>query len=98
MLKQCIEDMREKEVISILDGSRLGMVSDIEIDTVTASLTALIVYGRPKLFGFLGREEDVVIPWENVKLIGDDTVLVDFKAEIAGKRKRSIFSGLIEIK
>lgn len=97
-MKQCIEDMREKEVISILDGSRLGMVSDIEIDTVTASLTALIVYGRPKLFGFLGREEDVVIPWENVKLIGDDTVLVDYKAEITGKRKRSIFSGLIEIK
>ena len=97
-MKQCIEDMREKEVISILDGSRLGMVSDIEIDTVTASLTALIVYGRSKLFGFLGREEDVVIPWENVKLIGDDTVLVDYKAEITGKRKRSIFSGLIEIK
>ena len=97
-MKQCIEDMREKEVISILDGSRLGMVSDIEIDTVTASLTALIVYGRPKLFGFLGSEEDVVIPWENVKLIGDDTVLVDYKAEITGKRKRSIFSGLIEIK
>lgn len=97
-MKQCIEDMREKEVISIQDGTKLGFVSDIEIDTVTASLTALIVYGKPRFFGFLGRDEDFVIPWQSVKLIGDDTVLVDYKAESESKRKRKLFSGLIEIK
>lgn len=97
-MKQCIEDMREKEVISISDGTRIGFVSDIEIDTVTASLTALIVYGKPKLFGLLGREEDVIIPWQNVKLIGDDTVLVDYRIEYKERKKRGILSNIIEIK
>ena len=97
-MKKCIEDMREKEVISISDGTRIGFVSDMEIDTVSASLTALIVYGKPKFFGLLGREEDIVIPWQNVKLIGDDTVLVDFHLETEPKRKRKLFSGIIEIK
>ncbi|MBE6732065.1 MAG: YlmC/YmxH family sporulation protein [Ruminococcaceae bacterium] len=97
-MKQCIEDMREKEVISISDGTRIGFVSDIEIDTVTASLTALIVYGKPKLFGLLGREEDVIVPWQNVKLIGDDTVLVDYRIEYKERKKRGILSNIIEIK
>ena len=97
-MKQCIEDMREKEVISISDGTRIGFVSDIEIDTLSASLTALIVYGKPKLFGLLGREEDIIIPWQNVKLIGDDTVLVDYKAEYSVRKKKGILSNIIEIK
>lgn len=97
-MKQCIEDMREKEVISISDGARIGFVSDIEIDTVAANLTALIVYGRPKLFGLLGREDDVIIPWQNVKLIGDDTVLVDYKAEYKERKRKGILSNIIEIK
>ena len=90
--------MREKEVISLSDGTRLGPLSDIEIDTVTSSLTALIIYGRPRLFGLLGREEDIVIPWENVKLIGDDTVLVDFQKKEETRKKRSFLHELIEIK
>ncbi len=97
-MKQCIEDMREKEVISISDGARIGFISDIEIDTVAANLTALIVYGRPKLFGLLGREDDVIIPWQNVKLIGDDTVLVDYKAEYKERKRKGILSNIIEIK
>ena len=97
-MKQCIEDMREKEVISVSDGARIGFVSDIEIDTVAANLTALIVYGRPKLFGLLGREDDVIIPWQNVKLIGDDTVLVDYKAEYKERKRKGILSNIIEIK
>lgn len=70
-------DLRNKEVINVKDGSRVGFVSDVELDTKTAGLTALVVYGRLRLFGILGREPDTVIPWKSIVLIGDDTVLVD---------------------
>ena len=96
-MKCTIEDMRNKEVISVCDGTKLGWVCDVEIDTHSANLTAIVIYGRPKFFGILGREEDMVIPWEKVRLIGDDTVLVDCPQPFVHRRKRSLLAGLIEI-
>ena len=61
-----VGDMRHKEVINMKDGSRLGAVCDAEIDTNTASLTAIIIYGRLKFLGIMGREDDIVIGWKAV--------------------------------
>jgi len=69
-------ELRQKEVVSVKDGGRLGFVCDVEIDTHTAAITALVVYGRARLFGLLGREEDTVIPWKDIEMIGGDIVLV----------------------
>ena len=60
-------DLRMKEVISVKNGGRLGFVCDVEIDTSTAKITALVVYGR---------EPDTVIPWRDIDMIGGDIVLV----------------------
>ena len=71
-----IVDMRHKEVINIKDGTRLGCVCDVEIDTVSAKVVALIVYGRLRCFGLFGREDDIIIRWQDIQVIGDDTILV----------------------
>ena len=71
-----ITDMNNKQVINISDGSCLGFVNDIEIDTCCAKVIAIVVYGRPKCLGLFGRHEDIVIPWCNIHVIGEDTVLV----------------------
>lgn len=73
-----ITDMHDKEVINICDGTRLGYVDDVEVDTCTAQIVALVVYGRGKCFGLLGREKDLVISWKNIEVVGDETVLVNF--------------------
>ena len=70
-------DMRNKEVINVRDGVRLGNVCDIELDIQNANVCAIIIYGRPRLFGLMGREDDVVIRWDEIQVIGDETVLVD---------------------
>ena len=72
-------ELRNKEVINMKDGGRIGFISDVEIDTCTAQLTAVIVYGRLRCFGLFGREPETVIPWRNITLIGDDTVLVEYQ-------------------
>lgn len=74
----CIDDMRHKEVINVKDGMRLGNVCDLEIDTTNARVTAIIIYGRLRWFGLLGREDDVVIRWQDIQVIGDDTILVSY--------------------
>ncbi|MGN1456804.1 MAG: YlmC/YmxH family sporulation protein [Acutalibacteraceae bacterium] len=71
-----VVDLRHKEVINSKNGFRLGCVDDVEINTCDARLIAIIIYGRPKCFGLFGREDDIVIRWENIELIGEDTILV----------------------
>ena len=79
--------LRLKEVISIGDGSRFGYVGDLEVELDSGQVRALVVPGRLRLFGLLGREEDVVIPWEAVHRFGEDTILVD-GVSIPPARKR----------
>jgi YlmC/YmxH family sporulation protein len=69
--------MHNKEVINVCDGMRLGCVDDVEVDTCTAQLVAIIVHGQGKLFGLLGRCDDIVINWREIEVIGEETVLVN---------------------
>ncbi len=72
-----ITDMHDKEVINVCDGMRLGYVDDVEIDTCTAGLIAIVIRGRSKLFGLLGCEDDIVIGWKEIEVIGEQTILVN---------------------
>lgn len=71
-----ITDMHNKDVINVCDGHRLGFVDDVEVDTCTAQLVSIVIRGRNKCFGLLGREEDIVICWKEIEVIGDETILV----------------------
>lgn len=84
--------MRHKEVINVRDGSRIGCVNDVEVDMKCAKLVAIIIYGRVRCFGILGREEDIVIKWENIEVIGEDTILVKYTPMIKRRKKPKIFN------
>ncbi len=71
-------DFRQKEVINIYDGQRLGFVCDVDIDMTCGKLNSIIVPGSGKILGIFGKSEDYVIPWHNIKTIGEDIILVDF--------------------
>ncbi|HAK74019.1 MAG TPA: YlmC/YmxH family sporulation protein [Sporomusaceae bacterium] len=70
-------DLKLKEVVNVLDGKRLGGITDIEIDIETGRLTAIVVPGQGKFLGLFGRNEDIVIPWEKINKIGMDVILVE---------------------
>ena len=71
-----IADLRNKQVVCIKDGCVLGFVSDVEMNTAEGTLTAVIILGRPRLFGLFGRADDIVIPWKEIEVIGQETILV----------------------
>lgn len=77
--KQCtrIEHLRQKEVINICDGARLGYVSDVCFDILSGQLISIIVPGPCRFFGLFGRDKEYVISWECIKRIGDDIILVE---------------------
>lgn len=72
-----VEDLKQKEVINIRDGARLGFVSDVDINIKTGCVTKIIIAGPCKVFGLFGRETEYVINWCDIKRIGDDIILVD---------------------
>ena len=72
-----VSELRYKEIINLTDGSRYGYVGDAEVDLETGQVRAMVVPGRLRLFGLLGREEDRVFPWESVRRFGEDIILVE---------------------
>ena len=71
-------DFKRKEVISIKDGKRLGFVQDVTADFKTGTITEIIVPGNTKFFNIFSNGNELVIPWNSIKTIGDDVILVDF--------------------
>ena len=51
-----VSELRYKEIINVSDGSRYGWVGDVEVDLESGQVRALVVPGRLRLFGLLGRE------------------------------------------
>ncbi|MDF2839581.1 MAG: photosystem reaction center protein [Clostridia bacterium] len=70
-------ELKQKEVINMNDGRRLGLVSDMEINMETGNLEAIVIPAGGKLLGFFSKENDIVINWTNIKKIGVDVILVD---------------------
>jgi YlmC/YmxH family sporulation protein len=80
--------LRCKDVVNIVDGACLGYVYDIEVNCVTGNLVAIVLPGRLKFFGLLGREDDICIRWECIRKIGEDTILVEYAAPMTRERPR----------
>ena len=58
------------------------------MDLETGQICALVVPGRLRLFGLLGREEDRIFPWDSVRRFGEDIILVESGALRAGREER----------
>jgi len=76
-----VTDLRDKEIISVSDGCRFGYVGDVQVDLETGRVSALIVPGRLRLFGLLGREEDWIFPWDSIRRFGEDIILVEGESQ-----------------
>ncbi|MBR4628000.1 MAG: YlmC/YmxH family sporulation protein [Ruminococcus sp.] len=71
-----LDELRRKEVIDISTGERLGYIDDVRFDLESASVEALLIYGRARLFGIFGRDDDIKVPCSDIKVVGSDVVLI----------------------
>lgn len=54
-----------------------GFVQDVTADLETGTITSIIVPGNTKFFNVFSSGNDIVIPWEKIKCIGEETILVE---------------------
>lgn len=90
-MKCTLAELKNKEIINIKNGARLGYVDDLEFDTDDASIKSFIIYGRARLFGLLGRDDDIILTCDDIEIIGVDTVLIS--ADEAKLMKRRLSAG-----
>lgn len=77
MSQMKISDFQAKDVINIVDGKKLGHISDIELDLRQGKIDSIVIPQFQKMFGFFGTTgSEIVVPWRNIVKIGADVVLV----------------------
>lgn len=79
MLK--VSDLRDKEVINLYNGQRMGYISDFEVDLEKGTLTGIVLAGENKVMSFFSKASDTFIQWNKIVKIGNDTILVNLKDE-----------------
>lgn len=86
-----LSELCRKDVIQTKKGAKLGRADDLRFNTQSARLEGIILMGRPRLFGLLGRQTDVFIPWEEIEAVGTDVILVNTKLPEKEKTAGKIF-------
>ena len=74
MVRAC--DLKQREVINIVDAERLGYVYDVDIEFETGRILSLIIPRRKGCLGAFFGHSDYTIPWENIVAVGKDIILV----------------------
>ena len=70
-------DFKHKEVINITDAKRLGFVQDVNADLETGTITSIFVPGSSKFISIFSSANDIIIPWDKIRSIGEDIILVE---------------------
>ncbi|WP_066506957.1 YlmC/YmxH family sporulation protein [Abyssisolibacter fermentans] len=73
-----ISELRDKEIINIKDGTRVGMISDLEINLEKGIVEALILPMQGSFLGLFSRGKGYYINWSKIVKIGIDVVLIDY--------------------
>ncbi|HZG70827.1 MAG TPA: YlmC/YmxH family sporulation protein [Chondromyces sp.] len=79
-----ISEFQIKDIVSVSDGKKLGNITDIDINLDTGKIEAIVISASGKFLGLFGKEDEVIIPWNQIVKIGEDVILV---------RQQTYFSG-----
>lgn len=74
-------ELREKEVVNLCSGRKLGYIADVEINICSGQVECIVVPGPGKICGFLGVTCEYVIPFGCICRIGPDFVIVEIQEE-----------------
>lgn len=83
-----LTDLKNKEVINIHNGKRLGYVCDVELDIKDARLLSIILPGEGG--GIFSKSEPISIPWTCIQHIGEDLIIVNMKGFPVNEEKKKI--------
>ena len=69
-------ELREKEIVNVADGRRLGRITDLAL-SCNGRVLGFMAPGDKSALKAFGGKNAVFIPWQNISKIGDDVILVN---------------------
>ncbi len=91
-----LSDLGGKEIINLCDGAKLGLIGDADLAiSAKGEIEAIILTSRSGFSGFFSgmgeRDRDLlVIPWQAVKKVGSEVIIVDIQDKAEKTRKYSV--------
>lgn len=90
-----LSDLGGKEIINLYDGAKLGLVGDADLTISTGGgIEAIILTSRSGLRGLWGNSDQdrdtLVIPWQSVKKVGTEVIIVDMHNKSERMNKYSV--------
>lgn len=74
-----LNELVGKEMVNLYDGIRMGTVgdSDMLIDQETGKVISIILPNKGNMLNFWADRQKLVIPWETIKKIGKEVIVVE---------------------
>ena len=88
-----LSELVGKEIINLNDGARLGVIgeSDVVIETCSGKIESIILPNKGNMFNFWGGErQQLVIPWQSIKKIGSEVIIVELDETYPSLKRYSI--------
>jgi YlmC/YmxH family sporulation protein len=74
-LMYAINNLRQMEIIDINSGSKMGYIKDLRVDCEDYRIVSILLPTQKS--SWFNKNNSIEIPWEKVKKIGVDVILVD---------------------
>ncbi|QEK12222.1 YlmC/YmxH family sporulation protein [Crassaminicella thermophila] len=80
-----------KEIVNLSDGGRLGVLaeSDLLVDEKNGKIRAMLVPDLKNQFSIFHDKNFIEIPWDCVRKIGNDMIIIELEEERITKRRFS---------
>ncbi len=87
-----LSELVGKELVNIVNGARLGVIgeSDLAIDINSGQIECIILPQRANLLNFWVDRQQMVIPWDLVRKIGEEVIIVEMDQGNLNFKKYSV--------
>jgi YlmC/YmxH family sporulation protein len=72
-----LRGLKNKEVINVTSGKRVGFVTDVELDMTDARLVSLVVAAEGG--SIFSKPRPTYVPWTCIQHVGEDLIIVKLK-------------------
>ena len=88
LYRKRLSEIGGQEIINLYDGGKLGIVADVDllIDEKTGLIKAMLIPDSKGILSFLSDKNFIEVPWESVRKIGQDTLIVELDEKDSRKR------------
>ena len=78
---ETFDALKQKDVINLADGQKLGRTGDLELDLTCGRICALLIPEKSCCFGLIRPLRWYRVGWDAIRKMGKDVIFVDVRPD-----------------